>query len=331
MSVEGELSGTLLKESQERQKQTLNNIQQLQTMEKDLYTQLEKSSANGGDIKSQDAIIAKINELSQIRISLFNELNDMYKDTQGRVSQSRVDLVDQMTVAGVVENELNNAKNNLNALSDNKNQKMRMVELNTYYSQKYREYSRVMKLVIYFTVPVLILAILRKKTLIPENIANILIVILILVGSIMVVLRLMDLSSRSNMNFDEYDWGWDPSRYEPSVIQYDKQQLSGVVSNLKDDAKNFSKSIGLGCIDEECCANGTVYDKEKKVCITSQEDTVESFGNLNVLGNRPYRARQRQNVNVLSYVEAPGSDCPWKKHSTTVKPFSMTNDSYVRV
>jgi len=330
MSVEGELSGTLLKESQERQKQTLDNIQRLQTMEKDLYTQLEKSSASGGDIAGQDAIIAKINELSQIRISLFNELKDMYKDTQGRVSQSRIDLVDQMTVAGVVENELNNAKTNLNALSDNKNQKMRMVELNTYYSQKYREYSRVMKLVIYFTVPILILAILRKKTFIPENIANILIVILIIVGGIMVVLRLVDLSSRSNMNFDEYDWGWDPSRYEPTVLQYDKEQLSGVVSDMKHDTSNFSKSLGLGCIGEECCSDGTVYDKEKQICVPVST-AVESFGNLNVLGHSPIRQRDRQRINVLSYVEAPGSDCPWKKQPTTVKPFSMTNDNYVRV
>lgn len=315
MSVEGELSGTLLKESQERQKQTLNNIQQLQNMERELYTQLEKSSASGGDITSQDSIISKINELSQIRISLFNELNDMYKDTQGRVSQSRVDLVDQMTVAGVVENELNNAKHNLNALTDNKHHKMRMVELNTYYSQKYREYSRVMKMVIYFTVPVLILAILRKKNLLPENIANILIVILIVIGSIMVVLRLLDLSARSNMNFDEYEWGWDQTNYKPTVVQYDKEQLSGVVSNLKHDTSKFSKSIGLGCIGEDCCSDGTVYDKEKQLCVDVAHSTKENFGNMK----------------RLSYVEVPGSNCPWRQKASTVKPFSMTNENFVTV
>lgn len=312
MSVEGELSGTLLKESQERQKQTLNNIQQLQNMEKELYAQLEKSSASGGDISNQETIISKINELSQIRISLFNELNDMYKDTQGRVSQSRVDLVDQMTVAGVVETELNNAKANLNALSDNKTQKMRMVELNTYYSQKYREYSRVMKLVIYFTVPVLILAILRKKNLIPQQLANVLMILLILVGSIMVIMRLLDLSARSNMNFDEYDWGWDPSNYKPTVIQYDKQQLAGAVSNLKHETGNFSRSIGLGCIGEECCADGTVYDEKKQVCVDKKK---ENFDTMN-------------SGNILSYVEAAGSDCPWRKTATTVVPYSMTNQNY---
>lgn len=316
MSVEGELSGTMLKESQERQKQTLNNIQQLQQMEKDLYVQLEKSSAIGGDTASQDKIISKINELSQIRINMFQELNDMYKDTQGRVSQSRIDLVDQMTVAGVVENELNNAKQNLGSLTDDKQQKMRMVELNTYYSQKYREYARVMKLVIYFSVPILILAILRKKDIIPQNIANIIIVMLIVIGGIMVVLRLLDLSSRSNMNFDEYEWGWDPSAFEPTVLQYDKQQLTGAVSDLKHDARNFSSSLGLGCIGEECCAEGTFYDKEKQLC----EKNVEGFGNLN----------NSATSDILSYIQVNG-ECPWKNKPTTVKPFSVTNDNYVTV
>jgi hypothetical protein len=309
MSVKGELSETLLRQSQDRQKQTLNSIQNLQQMEKDLYNQLEQKAATGGDTVSQDTIINKINELSQIRINMFKELNDMYKDTQGRVSQTRIDLVDQMTVAGVVENELNNAKQNLSALSDDKTQKMRMVELNTYYSQKYKEYTKLMKLVIYFSVPILLLAILRKKDLVPRNIINIIIVGLIIIGGVVFIRKLMDLSSRSNMNFDEYDWGWKSSGQEPPILPYEKQK--------KSDSGDFSSMLGLGCIGEECCAEGTYYNKEKQLC----EKKVEGFDTMDDTIQK----------SSLSYIEEVDSECPWKNKPTTVKPFSMTNENYVRV
>jgi hypothetical protein len=309
MSVKGDLSDTFLRQSQDRQKQTLNSIQNLQQMEKDLYNQLEQKSATGSDTVSQDTIINKINELSQIRINMFKELNDMYKDTQGRVSQSRIDLVDQMTVAGVVENELNNAKQNLSALSDDKTQKMRMVELNTYYSQKYREYTKLMKLVIYFSVPILLLAILRKKDLVPRNIINIIIGGLIIIGGGVFIRKLMDLSSRSNMNFDEYDWGWKSSGQEPPILPYEKQK--------KTDSRDFSSMLGLGCIGEECCAEGTYYNKEKQLC----EKKVEGFDTMDDTIKK----------SSLSYIEEVDSECPWKNKPTTVKPFSMTNENYVRV
>ena len=60
-----------------------------------------------------------------MRTTMFGQLEDMYRSLQGRVAQSRIDLVDQMTVTGVVEGQLNAAKASLNQLTDNKNQKLR--------------------------------------------------------------------------------------------------------------------------------------------------------------------------------------------------------------
>ena len=106
----------------ELQKVTLMNIQQLQKMEKKLFSDLEAAAANDpSNTSAQDAIVKKINELSAMRMTMFGQLENVYKDMQGRVAQSRIDLVDQMTVTGVVEGQLNNAKASLNILSDNKN------------------------------------------------------------------------------------------------------------------------------------------------------------------------------------------------------------------
>ena len=109
------------------QDQTLQNIEQLQQMEKNLYAQLESISANSGNANEQEKIIKRINELSEMRMNMFKSLTGMYDSLLQNVSETRVGLVDQITVVGVVENELNNAKSNLNNLQDAKNNKIRMV------------------------------------------------------------------------------------------------------------------------------------------------------------------------------------------------------------
>ena len=122
--MSGDLSSSSLNEGHA---QTLKSIQELQTMEKNLYTQLEYSSANGGNIDNESKIIKRINELSEMRIGLFKNLATKYKTIQNSVAETRVDLVDQMTVVGIVENELNNVKANLNNMETAKSDKMRMV------------------------------------------------------------------------------------------------------------------------------------------------------------------------------------------------------------
>ena len=107
-----------------------------------------------------------------MRIALFKNLTNMYGNMQNNVANSRTDLVDQMTLVGVVEEELDSAKSNLHRLTDAKNNKVRMSEINTYYGKRYSAHTGVMKILIMICIPLLILAILRKKNLVPRNIAN---------------------------------------------------------------------------------------------------------------------------------------------------------------
>jgi hypothetical protein len=310
MSNEASLSDATVKESQERQSATLKNIQQLQEMEKHLYQKLQTASANNASTESQQQIIAKINELSQMRMTMFAELDAMYKGVQGRVAQSRIDLVDQIVVTGVVENELNNSKQKLNAIQADKNNKMRMVEINTYYSQQYRAQSQLMKLVIVIALILFVLIVISKQGWLPDNVMKILIGIVAVVGAYMIIKNLINISSRSNMNFDEFDWAWDEDANNPTVYDYDNDQLTDTTDTLQDDASNFAASLGLGCVGSNCCSTGTVYDSDSNTC-------VEAFSN--------------QQKSAVAYVEDPTVTCPWKAKPSVVKPFSEKDDSYVRI
>lgn len=317
MATTADLSDNTLKQSENRQASILKNINELQQMESSLYSQLEASSGSDGSTERQEAIVNKINELSTMRMTMFSELESMFRSTQGRVAQTRIDLVDQLTTTGVMETELNNTKSNLNSLQTNKDNKMRMVEINTYYASKYQAQSGLMKMIIMICIPLLVLAILSKKNIIPPNIANGLIGLIIVIGGFIIIKQALNLSSRNNMNYDEFDWVWDPNASDPTVYEYDMQQLENVVGDL--DA-----SLEFGCIGSECCSTGMYYDSDVGKCkrgigILDRPTTSSSFEGF-TSGHA-----------AVSYVEVPKTPCPFKQSKTVVKPYSENTYNFVKV
>jgi hypothetical protein len=263
----------------------------------------------------QEKIIQKINELSEMRISLFKNMTNMYGNMQDNVANSRTDLVDQMTVVGVVEGELDNAKANLNKLTNAKNNKMRMTEINTYYGKRYSAHAGVMKILIMICIPLLILAILKKKNLIPSNIANGVSGFIIIVGAIILIRRIWDLSRRDNMNYDEYQWYFDPNTKGPTVYQYDMAQLGKAgaaakaeVGTLQSEAQNVAGSLGLGCVGASCCSDGMTFDDTSGKCIESVSK--ETF--------------QNGQFNKTSFI-APNDSVCLQPTNSVVRPFSTVD------
>ena len=96
---------------------------------------------------------------------------------------------------------------------------MRMVQINTYYGKQYKAQASLMKLCIFVGVILLILAILRKSIL-PESIANILLGIVFALGGFFIIRKWIDISRRDNMNFDAYNWQFNPDTQIPTVYDY---------------------------------------------------------------------------------------------------------------
>ena len=130
-----------LQNMEERHEQTLKSIQELQNIEKQLIQQLNtKVASNTSTKEEQEQLINRINELSQMRVDLFRNLQDVYKNTKDNVATSRSNLVNQLTTTQVVENEMNNVKGNLASLKSDKYNKLRMVEINNNLTGRYRAY-----------------------------------------------------------------------------------------------------------------------------------------------------------------------------------------------
>jgi len=240
--------------------QTLKTISQIDSQIQGMYNDLEALSVEQNpNANKQNQILQKIQELQQLKTSLYTSVSNNYATTQSNVAISRNSLVNEMAVGGIVEHELKNVQGNLNSLQDARYDKLRMAEINNYYSDKYDTQAKVMKTIVYFCIPILILGLLMKRGILSSNIALILIAIILGLAIVVVLLQVFDIASRDNMNFSEYNFPFDPTAVDSNDLGNPNDQP--VKANLT-----------LSCAGEACCpdgnANGTKWDSANKQCVT---------------------------------------------------------------
>ena len=245
----------------ENNEQILNDINTLQEMEKQLFNNLETN--NNLTPQQQQQIIEKMNQLSDMRINLYKTLSGVNSFYQNAVSSSVGTLREQTEAIGIVESELNQAKKRLEVLQIEKNNKIRLVEINEYYGDKYAEHAQLMKIIIFTLAPIIILAILNNKGILPNTVYYILLSIIALIGAVFFWRRFASIILRDNMNYQEYNWGFNPNTAPKSTTS----------ENIYDPWLSL-KPIG-SCIGEYCCSEGQTYDSSLNQCVGSS--SVESF------------------------------------------------------
>jgi hypothetical protein len=273
-NINNTTSNTDLLSMQERNEQTLSDIKNLQQIEEELYDSLDMNTSSTTMTPEQkNTIISKINEISQMRINLYANLKDMYSFFQKNVSSSNTTLAEQMMAIDIVENELNDSKRKLQLLEDDKNNKLRLVEINTYYGKKYNAHSGIMKTIVVMCIPILIVSILANNGILPNNITALIIAIIIIIGVIYIGSQIIDMSNRDNMNFDEYNWAFNTAD-APS---------DGTSSNPTDPWVIPT----ITCIGQQCCDQYATYDPSQNMCIenttTSTTEGMATFSKSNGL------------------------------------------------
>ena len=238
----------------ERNEQTINDIKTLQTQEMDLYNDLNNPKITG---EQKDQIMKKINQISQMRINLYNSIQQMYSSARNNVTETSNVLEQQVAAIKIIENELNASKRRLNLIDAQKNNKIRLVEINTYYGKQYDFYKNMMKIIVFTCIPIIILSVLGNKGIIPENIKSFLMVIVIVIGCVFFGYQIIDLANRDNMNFDEYD------------TYFDKAANTNTTGSLDGSEEYNPWAVDMKtCIGAACCDPlFNRYDQAKNVCI----------------------------------------------------------------
>jgi hypothetical protein len=217
----------------------LNNIVKSQNVEQQLYNNL-KTKPN-----QTTNIINSINKLSDYRNTLFDKLL-----TESNTAINVTPKMEQENqLFGEINDELGKMKQQLSLNKNKKYENMKMAEINNYYNERSKAYVSFFKFLFYCSIPLLIISVLMKQNILPIMYGNVLIGIVLFFTIFWGGARYYDIISRNNMNFDEYDLDWEfdtggtaPGGFEGSLFP-------------------------AGCIDENCCAKGTIYDKSKGVCV----------------------------------------------------------------
>ena len=253
------MNNNFIQEEQLKDDQTINNISQIDSQITSLYNNLETINNDSNPNNKQQKILQQIKELEQLKSSLYTSINNSYLSTQSNVSDARNSLINEFAVTNIIGKELKNANKNLTTLEQERYNKVRMAEINNYYSDKYQAQTYIMKLIVYLCIPILILGILMKNEFIPAKIARILIGIIVGIGVIIIMYQLIDIGRRSNMDFSEYRFPFNPDDVD-------------VNSNSNDSDQPKQTDYTLSCAGEACCPSGntfgTVWDSTNKQCVT---------------------------------------------------------------
>lgn len=255
--------------SQDNTNQMLNDIQSLQDIEQQLFSSLEDNQ--GLTQSQQKQIIQKINDISNMRINLYQTLNNMNTNFQSSLQNSQGTLTEQTSAISIIENELNQAKEKLKLLEEEKNNKIRLIEINNYFGEKYAEHSALMKIVVAILFPILILAILNKKGILPTSIFTILVGIIAAIGFFFFWKRIISIWNRDSMNYQEYNFPFNPNSAPTTTTD---------PSNVSDPWVSTTSTSTTGtCVGDSCCGSGLVWDSSLNQCAvasSSSSSTVAS-------------------------------------------------------
>jgi hypothetical protein len=274
---------------QQNNEQILNDIQSLQQMEQELFNSLETNP--NMTTEQQKLIVEKMNQLSNMRINLYQTLSGVNNYFENALNTSVGSLKQQVVAIEIVESELNKAKKRLEILEEEKNNKIRLVEINTYYGEKYAEHSQMMKIIIFTLIPIIILGFLNSKGILPSMIYNILIVIISVIGGYFFWKRFASIITRDNMNYQEYNWYFDPNSAPSGSSSSDDPWLSD---------SNYGTCIGDGC-----CSDGLTYDSSMNQCVPSTTSTTTTTTSTESFVNKILSKQQPANYKIAYNYKQP--------------------------
>lgn len=240
--------------------QTLADISNLQNIQTQLYAnlqQLQLQPTSAANTSAKNALLAQIRQVQAMETNLYANLNNNYQFFQTNLTSALDTLSEQKIANNIVQTELTNSQSQLDALKTDTANKQRLIEINTYYSDKYDAYGGLMRTVVWICLPIFILTLLANRGLLSTNISRLFTLIIMVIGVIYLWYQFVYTMGRDNMNFNEYNWNFNSST-APTI---------GAKSGVNPWAID-----GLGtCIGQACCDAASLYDSSVNMCVVQGE------------------------------------------------------------
>jgi hypothetical protein len=191
------------------------NIAELQIIQKKLFTDLEtlagSPNINSKDVQDQIADkFAQIDNLTKLRTNIFNTIKANYGITQSDYNIQRKSYAQQLVALQIIENDLTNTSSKLHDSLLIRDNAERMVGVNNYYTRRYEAHADIMKNIVFYCGIIIFVIFLMKMGVIGDMISSLLIIAALCFGIIIVGKKVWDLSSRNNIDYDKYNFPFNP-------------------------------------------------------------------------------------------------------------------------
>jgi len=252
---------------------TVKHIKQLQETERQAFRELEnKTGAVTLTSEQKSALISQINDLSATRETLYSTLRENQSFYSKNLTGAQHTLVQQTDALEVVERELNRTKKRVELLNEDRINRLRLVEINRYYGDKYKHHTSILKNVTLMFAILLVIIMVNNTGMLPPMVFKSLLVIVLILGLYTIIGELFDAYTRDNMVYAQYNW----SKVSPDLEH--PGNLDG--SNIFDTGDNADTGT---CTNQACCGTGfTWVPLPFNKCIANSElgseDVVSAMG-----------------------------------------------------
>ena len=199
--------------------------------------------------------------LINARSALVNVLAYTYGTVKeaGKIFDSDTLYEAQKTAINFIAKEKARSAANAKTLTDDNRNKRRMAQVNTYYTRNYEANTEVMKNIIYVSIALIVLALMRNKELIPASISTLGVIFILTMGGIVIGKQVFDIMRRNDHEFDKYDWNFNEDDVSNKFIQ-----------QTSDPSKPMDLGMGAApCYGPGCCDVGTTWDAARGRCASS--------------------------------------------------------------
>lgn len=236
----------------------MNTITNLQSYEEELYQKLlenTKSVAIGSSNQLSQSdintIVSQINDLSETRTNLYNIISQSLHSEAINQSDKNINLKQQTFVLHILENELNKSKKLLSSVEDETLNQLKMVEISSYYVDKYYTQKRLAQIIFICCLFLIPISLGIKYT--TTRFILLILYLLFLIFILIILYFIYDYYNRTSFNFNEYEWLFAPPT--PSM----PTSTTDTSIDTSTDTSTDTSSNTFTCANNSCCSSGTIW------------------------------------------------------------------------
>jgi hypothetical protein len=232
--------------------EVMNTITNLQNYEEELYNKLVENTKNIAIGSNQqlssseiNTIVSQINDLSETRTNLYNIISQSLDSEAINHEDKSTNLKQQTFVLHVIENELNKSKKLLSSIETDAMNQLKMVEISSYYVDKYHTQKRLAQII--FICSLFLIIISYGIKYIDNSFISAILLLFFIIFMIIIIYFIYDYFVRTAYNFNEYDWWFAPATPHMSTNVNTNTSLQEASGNI------------FTCSNNKCCSSGTIW------------------------------------------------------------------------